>query len=61
MGGTYIILGGGSGITLGLGAARDVTPVLVLLLLFLFATSKHGEHGRRGDGLLLSRSSLSSN
>lgn len=46
----YLGASGGSGVTLGLGAARVVATVLiVVLLLLLRATTKHGEDGRRGD------------
>lgn len=57
---THIIsLGGRSGLTLGLGAARNVAAVLVLILLLLLgAAAEHGEDRGRGDRLLGGLSSL---
>ena len=44
------LLSSGSGITLGLGAARVVAAVLILvLLLLLCAAAEHGEDGILGD------------
>lgn len=56
---TYVALGSLSSISLSLGAARVLASALILLLLLLCATTKHGEHGGRDDGLLLGRLLLS--
>lgn len=54
------ILGGSGSVALGLVAAGVIAAVLVVvLLLFLCATSEHGEDGRGGDRLRLLQDVLS--